>query len=333
MSPEQLFEYHDGLHLRDTLLWFDASAPRQLSFISHANVPGASGHQKVLATDLTVQLLRAVGAAHGRGRRAHEPQALVSPYGRPFSLGQLSLELFPSGYVLGGASLLVTHQDRTIVYAGNINPRKSPLVDRLEARACDVLVLACPFGRRRYVFPPLEQVTDALVRFVTDTLKRGVTPVLLCAPLGEAQLVLHALARAGLPSHAHRQIFAATRVYQKAGLPLGELRRFSTTGEPAALVWPIRLHGSPALERLGQTRRALVSGLALDEEAGKQMGCEATFAISAHADYPAHLEYVRACEPRHVVLSTGANREIQEDLEALGLKVSTVGRPQQMSLF
>jgi putative mRNA 3-end processing factor len=333
MSPETLFEYQDGLHLRETLLWFDASTPRQLCFISHANVPGASGHQKVLATDKTVQLLRAVGAAHGRGRRAHEPQALVSPYGRPFSLGQLSLELFPSGYILGAASLLVTHRDRRIVYAGNINPSKSPLVDRLEARSCDVLVLSCPFGSRRYVFPPLEQATEALVRFAKDSLNRGETPVLLCSPLGEAQLVLHALSRAEIPSHAHREIFAATRVYQDAGLSLGAVRRFSAGGEPAALVWPIRLHGSAALGRLSHTRRALVSGLALDQDACKQMGCEAAFAISAHGDYPAHLEYVRACEPRHVVLSQGANRELREDLEALGLKVSTVGRPQQMSLF
>lgn len=333
MTPERLFEYNGGLHLRDTVLWFDAPTPRQLCFISDANVPGAAGHQKVLATDLTVQLLRAMGAAHGRGRRAHEPQALVSPYGRGFSLGQLSLELFPSGHVLGAASLLVQHLEQNIVYAGHINPRKNPLVERLEARPCDVLVLPCPFGRRRHVFPPYEEAAEALVRFVQDSLQRQATPVLLCSPLGDAQLVLHALAGAGIPARAHRQVFAASRVYEQAGLELGRLRSYSGAVSGEALVWPAALHDSPSLAKLAPVRRALVSGLALEDEIKHEMGCDAGFVISSHADYPAHLEYVRACEPDQVVLTEGANHELRSDLEALGIKVSTVGQPRQMTLF
>jgi len=335
MSVESLFEFHGGLHLRDTVLWFDAPEPRQLCFVSHANVPFAASHQKILATDLTVQLLRAMGAAHGRGRRAHEPQALVSPFGRPFSLGQLSLELFPSGHVLGAASLLVTHQQRSIVYAGSINPRKNALVERLEARSCDVLVLSCRFGRPRYVFPPFEQVAQALLRFVEDVLGRKATPVLLCSPLGEAQMVMHLLAQAGVACRVHRQVFAATRVYIEAGVPLQEVRRWpgSSTDPPGAVIWPINLHDSAALQRLGDVRRALVSGLALDEEIRRQMHCDAAFAISAHADYPAYLEYVQACQPKSVVLTQGANLELQKDLQALGVHVSLVGPPQQMSLF
>jgi putative mRNA 3-end processing factor len=332
---KELFEYHGGLHLKNTVLWFDAPSPQQLCFISNANVPGASGHQKVLATDRTVDTLRAMGAAHGRGRRAHEPQALVSPYGRPFSLGQLSLELFPSGFVLGSASLLVEHAGRSIVYAGNINPRIPPggLVERLEARSCDILVLPCPFGRRRHVFPPFEQTATALERYVRDNLEREVTPVLLCAPLGEAQVVLHLLSEAGLPSRVHRRVFAASRVYQDAGCPVGEIRRFPGTDTLEAVIWPLGLHESQALRKVGPVSRALVSGLALEEDIKRKMGCEAAFAISCHADYPGYLEYVKACEPKQVVLTHGANREIKQDLEALGMKVSSVGPPQQMSLF
>ena len=330
---KELFEYHGGLHLRETVLWFDAPSPRQLCFISNANVPGASGHQKVLATDRTVETLRAMGAAHGRGRRVHEPQALVSPCGRPFALGQLSLELFPSGFVLGGASLLVKHAGRSIVYAGNINPRTPPggLVERLEARSCDILVLPCPFGRRRHVFPPFEQTAAALERFVRDTLEREVTPVLFCAPLGEAQVVLHLLSEAGLPSRVHRRVFAATRVYRDAGRPVGETRQFPPGATPEAVIWPLSLYESQALQRLGQVSRALVSGLALDDELKRKMGCDAAFAISCHADYPGHLEYVKACKPEQVVLTHGANREIKQDLEALGMKVTSVGPPQQMT--
>jgi len=122
MTPETLFEFHGGLHLKDSVLWFDAPTPKQLCFVSHGSVNGALGHQKILTTETTSELLSAMSAAHGRGRRVHEPQALVSPYGRSFSLGQLGLELFPSGFVLGSASLLVRHKGVAAVYAGAINP-------------------------------------------------------------------------------------------------------------------------------------------------------------------------------------------------------------------
>jgi putative mRNA 3-end processing factor len=331
-----LFEFHDGLHLRDSVLWFDAPAARPLCFISHANVPGASRHQKILATKKTVELLRSIGtSAHGRGRRVHEPQALVSPYGQRFSLGQLSLELFPSGHVLGGASLWVQFRKTTIVYSGYINPRKSQLLaERLEARSCDVLVLSCPFARRRHVFPPVEQVAEALVRFVVQSLEREATPVIFCSPLGEAQVVAQLLHRAGIRCRGHRQVFAACRVYRKAGLDVGEVRQFpvpKTARE--AVIWPAALHASPALRRLPSVRTALVSGLALEDEVKRQMACDAYFALSCHGDYPSHLEYVRACEPREVVLTQGSSRELKEDLEALGLKVHTCGAPQQMTLF
>ena len=332
----ELFEYHGGLHLRDTVLWFDAPSPRQLCFVSNANIAGASGHQKILATDRTAEALRAMSAPNPRGRGSREPQALISPFGRPFALGQLTLELFPSGFVLGAASLLVKHRGQSIVSAGHINPRPGPagLADRLEARPCDVVVLPCPFGLRRHVFPPLAEAAAALERFVRDSLQRDVAPVLLCSPLGEAQVVLHILSEAGLPARAHRQVVAASRFFQDAGFALGDIQTFPRSGDKArAVIWPLSLHDSPTLARLGNTSRALVSGLALDEEVKRQMGCDASFAISCHSDYAGLLEYVKACSAERVVLTHGANQEIQQDLEALGLKVSSIGPPEQMSLF
>lgn len=330
-----LFEFHGGLHLRDTLLWFDATAPRQLCFVSHARVSGSLGHHKILATDQTAELMQALAAAHGRGRRAHEPRALVSPYGRTFSIGTLGLELFPSGHVLGAASLLVRHAEVEIVYAGHINPRPDGgLVDRLEARSCDVLVLPCPFGRRRFAFPPLEQSAGALVEFVTDSLARGLRPVLFCSPLGEAQLVASLLHGAGVRWRAHRQIYAACRVYRDAGAELGRVRSFAgSLGEQEALLWPLDLRQSPSLGRLERTATGFVSGLALDRASRQAAACDAAFPISCHADYNGLLEYVRACEPGEVVLMEGDGDELEQDLRALGILVSSITTPRQMSLF
>jgi putative mRNA 3-end processing factor len=329
------FEFHNGLHLKNTVLWFDAPRPRQLCFISHANVSHALVHQKILTTDKTAELLRALAAVDGRGRRVHEPHALVTPYRRLFSIGQLTLELFPSGHLLGSASLLLQHQGSTIVYAGDINPRKSPLTDRLEARHCEVLALPCRFSQRRFVFPPFEQVAQGILRFANDCLGRGETPIFFCSPLGEAQEVAHLLLQAGVPLRAHRRIYGVSLVYERAGLSLLQgLRRYSgPSGSAEALLWPIALRHSPALAKLQNVRTAFISGMALDEETRSRMGCEAAFALSNHADYGGLLEYVRACQPKEVVLTRGAAIELREDLLALGIKVSGVGPPHQMELF
>ncbi len=336
-----MFEHHKGgLHLKDTLLWFDAEQPRELSFVSHALVPGALDHEKIICTDRTARLLRAMTIVYGRGRRAHQAQVLVTPFRRTFAIGALSLELFPAGYVLGSASLMVKHQGATVVYAGQINPASSgEIADRLEAQRCDVLVLPGGVSARRLALPPAEDVKQQLLRFVRQTLDDGRTPVLLCPVVGEAQLLVSLLAAAGLSLRLHRQIFAACSIYREELAGRFELLGARRYERPLAadagevLLWPVALHRSPSLAKQERSATALVSPLAGDPEARERVGCEAGFPLSAHADYRGLLEYVRACDPKVVVLTGAHTRELRDDLSAQGVTVSEVGPRQQLSLF
>lgn len=331
---EAMFEFHGGLHLKDSLLWLDSLAPRPLCFVGHAMVPGAQGHHKIVSTAHTAELLRTQAAIFGRGRLVHEPQALITPYNRPFSLGQLSLELFPSGHILGSSSLLMKHRDLDIIYGSDVNLRSNALMESAEVRECDLLVLPCHFGQRRFVFPPQEEAASALVRFVSDALQRQATAVLFCSPLGEAQEVVHLLQQAGLSLHAHRQITMLCNVYREAGLPLEGVRRYEGGSEiPKVLLWPMRLRHSRTIQRLPQMRTAFISGLALDQEIVYQMSCDASFTISAHSDYGGLLDYIRACRPSRVVLVADATLDLEKDLSGLGVKVSSLAPAKQMDLF
>ncbi|MCA9666850.1 MAG: hypothetical protein KC503_14720 [Myxococcales bacterium] len=331
-----LFEYRRGLHLRGTVLWFDAPRARDVCFVSSAAISGAHRHEKILCTGETAELLHALAEAHGRGRRVHEPRALVTPYGRPFSLGKLRLELFPAGYVLGSASLLVEHEGRRIVYAGPINPRERPPIERLEARRCDVLVLTGGYaGANRVVLPPAGGVREQIVRFVDAALEAGETPVLLSAVLGEAQELVALLG--DRPLRLHRRIHAVTSVY--AGRGAGGLREatllpFRATVRPGeTLIWPATLRDSPALSRLERRRVALVSAHAHEERPLGKTALDGAFAYSAQADYSGLLEYVRACQPSTVVLTGGYCAELTGDLSALGITVLQAGPEEQLPLF
>lgn len=333
---EELLEFYGALRLRRSVLWLDSVAPRPLSFVSHALCPGAQDQQKIVCTEPTAALLRGMAEVHGRGRRAHQPRALITPYGRPFKLGQLTLELLPAGTVLGGASLLVETRGKRLVYAGEVNPRKSPLARRLEARPCDLLVLPPSRSWRRHTLPPAEEVAEGVAGFVRGAIEAGECAVLLCAPVGEAQEAARLLLERGIEVHAHRQIAALCRVYREAGhaeLAVHWYEGGASSVQPQVLLWPLRLHRSPALGNLPRRRTALVSAGALEPGLRGEVACEGAFPLSTVADYPGLLEFVRASAPREVVLLWGEPCDLQQDLRGLGLQVSRLSPPRQLELF
>lgn len=313
----------------------DAAEPRPLCFMSHAAVQGAQEHQKIISTAHTADLLRALAATHGRGRKAREPQALVTPTSRKFTLGNLSLELFPSGHCLGSASLLVRHDGQDLVYAGDINPRRGALAQPLEARHCDVLVLPVRQARREFVLPPREQVQESLLRYVRGAMEDGTSVVIFCQPLGEAQEVAHLLLQSDLQVKAHRRIDMACRVYSEAGIPLEGVKQLGRKkgDEPLVLIWPLALRNSPTLRRFSGARTALVGPEALDPEARRLASCDAAFPLSCLADYNGLIEYIKACQPGKVILHAEPTTDLEQDLRALGMEVTSLGHPTQMDLF
>src|SRR5262245_63134645 len=89
-------EWRDGVHIVGTPLWCDARRAREACFVSSALVPEAGRHKQVIATAETLALLPEASR-----------QPLAVPFGRPFTLGNVRLELFPSGLIPGAASLQV----------------------------------------------------------------------------------------------------------------------------------------------------------------------------------------------------------------------------------
>ena len=116
--------WRDGIHVVNTPIWCDARRTRDLCFVSAASAVASPRHGQYLATDITLSLL-------GRRARPTDPGShLAVPYGHPFTLGSLRLELFRSGHAAGSASLLVCKGEQRIVYAGAVNPAGGGLVAR-----------------------------------------------------------------------------------------------------------------------------------------------------------------------------------------------------------
>jgi hypothetical protein len=330
------FIYRAGVRVAGTILACDASSGSDLIFLSHADALDARaaralprarhGRRQILTTDTTLTLLGAPGAR----LRAH---ALLAGMGRPFSLGELRLELFPSGQGPGAASLLCEMGGaagiRRIVYAGVIGPGDSPAV-----RPADALCLDATFGAARFAFPPVEDALAEIRRLVLDAIARGRAPLVLVEPSPPALAVASTLAAAGVPVRAPRVFLQLATAHAGAGQAVPPLQRWNAkprAGE--ALLWPPGGRGATGLGRLEAPLAILASGRAVDAAEVARVGADHGVALADRADFPSLLRYVAATGAREVALLNAPGDELAEALAARGVEAYPVGPPRQIALF
>jgi putative mRNA 3-end processing factor len=324
------FTYRAGVRIAGTVVACDASAGSDLVFLSHAAVLGArgrralprvgGGRRQILSTDTTLTLLGPVGDR----LRA---QALISAYGRPFALGDLRLEIFPSGYMPGAASLLCERGGRRIVYSG-------PIGESAEVRAADALCLDARLAAREVVFPARAAAEASLRQTVQTMTAAGEAPVLLIEPLTLALSAGLALGAHGIPLRAHRAIMDAAAMYKRAELPAPTLQRFAGRLAPnEVLLWPAT---TPGLPHIGGSRApgfALVSPHVERPGAHPRQDVSRGVTLPLGADFAALLRYVEATGASEVALVGARGDDLVELLVGRGLDAYRLGPPSQIDLF
>ena len=212
----------DGLHLDNSILWFDAVNSGDLTFLSAATATTATATAptvpQVIATEETVRILEAL-------RR--RPAALTCQYNRPFSIGRLRMELLPSGAVLGGASLFVETERGRLLYAPNLQPHRLPTVRKMQLRHADALILGSPDSEPGAIVPQRRRERERFLETVQSLARGDAYPVIVCDPIGTAQELTRMLTDAGLPVSTHDVIFRVNQVYESYGSKLGPFLRYS----------------------------------------------------------------------------------------------------------
>src|SRR5688572_15918157 len=189
--------WRDGVHITGTSIWCDARRARDVCFVSAPDRIVRASHGQLIATRETLVML---GPAADDARSAH----LAVPYGRPFTLGAVRLELVPSGHGLGAAGLWVDHAGTRVLYAGAIaSGLHVGLGAPAELRTCDALVVDAPYGAPEHRFPPAPEAAAAVVAWAQQAVAAGATAVVLVTSASKGLDVAAELARAGLEVVAH----------------------------------------------------------------------------------------------------------------------------------
>jgi putative mRNA 3-end processing factor len=326
-----LVELHrGGLRISDSALHLDATRRVECAFVSHAHGDHIARHDRTIATAATLALMRHRLGEPRRGRAERLPASFRAPFG----LGELTLELFAAGHVLGSAQLRVTRDGVALGYTGDLCTEPTGAAEPAEVMPCDVLVLESTFGLPRYVFPPKVEVLAAVRRFVDDALSEGATPVLLGYALGKAQEILRHLGGLGYPCLAHPMVHGVNRVYEAEGMPLPGARALGPegAGPGEVVVCPPHLLGSVAMRGVRRRRTAVLTGWAID--GGRTFrGVDAAFPLSDHADFPSLVRYAKATGAGRVYTVHGHADAFAAALRREGLRAEPLREQQQLELL
>jgi putative mRNA 3-end processing factor len=329
-NSARAFVYRAGVRIAGTVVACDAAAGGDLVFLSHAAVFGAhrrralprvgGGRRQILTTEATLRLLGPVG-------ERLRARALLAPFGRPFALGDLRLEIFPAGYQPGAASLLCERGGRRIVYAGPIGPAA-------EVRAADALCLDARYAARDVAFPPLAAAEESLRRIASDVSGDG-APLLFVEPLALAPLIARMLAAAGFAQRAHRRILDALAAYRQVEpeAPVATVQRFAgRLAKDEVLLWPGDAR-APAPGQVRARRSVLVSPRGGSAAGRARLDGPEALLFPFGADAAALARYVEATGARQVALAGAPDDHLAELLRGRGLEAYQIGSPRQIELF
>ncbi len=322
-----MIEYKNGIHLKGTELWFDSKKKVPLSFISSAEIDKFTPPEKILSTPETIKFLE---------RKVKKPVVLACPYYRSFALGDIEVELVPSGTMLGSSQMILDKGDKTLLYSGDINIKKLPTTDPAYTKHCDVLIMKCRYGLKEYQFPSFEQSIKQVISFIEDTTSSGSTPVLAVDPLGKAQDIIKTLGDMGYKLSLEKSIYKFTKVYEKLGINLGDYAQFKPSKiKGRTIIVPQNELRSEEIANIKKkkvvvlTESTEVQRLAIKSE----FNADAVITLSNHADFNDLLEFVDLVEPGKVYLVEENANQFAHALNDRGYNAISLENPTQLNLL
>lgn len=234
----------EGLHLQNTILWFDSPSCPDMSFLSSATPPlpleNPGRKTRWIATDDTVALAKAMGRDYN---------ALRCQYHRPFSVGSLRLEMIPSGGGLGCSSLYVEHKGKSLLYAPMLQSNRSPLSRQIELRRAETLILCAHDPLSDSTPPHRDKVLLDIVQHIQKHIQNDFWPTIFCAPSPMAQNLTRSLTDHGIPVVVPPAIAKIHKLYTNCGVALGNYATLSNKRNklrPGVHIQPLRLPRSHA---------------------------------------------------------------------------------------
>jgi putative mRNA 3-end processing factor len=273
----------------------------------------------VLATPETLAIMAV------RMGDALEPTRL-QPFegGAPVTVGDVRVRAVPAGHVLGSAQIVMEYQGSRAVVSGDYKRAADRTCAPFEPVVCDVFVTEATFGLPVFVHPP---ATDEIAKLLHSlSLFPERTHVVGAYALGKAQRVIAVLRDLGWdqPIYLHGALMPVCALYQRLGVPLGELK-LATVTDKAELAGKIVLAPPSAIadrwaRRLTDPVTSLASGWMRVRQRARAGGIELPLIVSDHADWPELLRTVADVQAPEIWVTHGSEEALIHEVTRRGLR-------------
>jgi metallo-beta-lactamase family protein len=120
------------------------------------------------------------------------PLLRPTPWGTPFTIGDLRFSFRRAGHILGAASVRVDHGGRSVLFSGDVGRQNDLLMNPPQPfEGADALVVESTYGDRLH---PPEDPHAELARIVNRVCGRGGVLMIPAFAVGRTQAILHLLA-------------------------------------------------------------------------------------------------------------------------------------------
>ena len=319
---EMVVSESGGVRLVGAPFWLDATRPRELGVISHAHRDHVAHHNRILATAGTLSLLGL----------AEKPGATPCRYQSPVTIGQVRIELLPSGHMFGAAQVALEWRGVRVLYTGDVYDGEQRFAESLAMTTCDLLVLESTYGTPSHRFPPRHEAARMLQDEVSKAIEAGGCPLVLVeGSLGRAQEVLAELAQEGHNLVVSKSIARWNRALAKCGAPVAKCMPYG--GRPprgSVLVYPMRSRGLGGLNHLKGLVKIACSGQTLPS--ARRLGVDVIVPFVDHADFDGLIRIAELSQAKKVVTIHGHADTLAAELVARGFDAEPISEASQLSL-
>ncbi len=283
-----------ALHIGAYSVALDRKDPNSdLNFVSHAHSDHISGVRKgsaIFSSRITQELLEVRGKS-------------VSVIREP-----LGMHLLPAGHILGSSQLYAESSETSLslIYSGDYQLDDSVAAERIETKAADVLIIDSTYPFPDVDFGDKDEVIASMQRYISNAANKGIL-LFGAYPLGKAQEIIKIANEIGVTPLVDAKVNAINAVYRANGISL-EYASAGRNEEEFGSLLRSNFMGIVSTHRLRDVARRLSSfygkrvltAVATGFAKIFNMGTDAQFPLSDHADFRQALEYIEMCSPKAI---------------------------------
>ncbi len=315
-----------GIKINGSDFWLDAHRKTAFSFVSHGHADHLKNHDIILATPPTVQF---------HAFRARQKKAIPLDFGRDFQFGDMKIELFPAGHILGSAMIRIELDGVSLLYTGDFKMKKSWTACAIEIPQADILIMESTFGDPQYVYDHTqEDLLGELLGFVEDCFRGNASPIVMGYALGKSQEAMKMLGDAGYKVRVHRAAWELAKIYRQFGVEFQNCTPWKheiLAPDEVLIIPPHSLRFKKVSNLPLRKRFVFLSGWA-NSPNGTRFGAEHTIPLSDHADFNELLDFVRRVDPKKVYTTHGFE-SFPQYLRDIGYDAELLQETEEKALF